>query len=306
MNVRHLEFFVAVAREGHFGRAAAACHVSQPALSMALRRLEAELGTRLVERGTGGTVGLTDAGAALIDRARLVVRGVEDVRSAASALQGRLTATLRLGTVPTAVTAVARLTAPLLREHPGVRIRIRTAPTDVLSAQILRRELDAAMLYGDRPRGELAYRPLYRERLLFAEAADAAPVPGNETTIDWRAVAEHELCLLVPEMQHRTIVDDALEQAGAIARARVETDSFVSLLGFVRQGWPTVIGHPWLLAPQGTGALRTREIVGPSLAPTIALATASGQSTPAVRALLTSLAGRAAENLDPAPQRPGS
>ena len=75
MNVRHLEFFVAVAREGHFGRAAAACQVSQPALSMALRRLEAELGTRLVERGTGGTVGLTDAGAALIDRAAALVTG---------------------------------------------------------------------------------------------------------------------------------------------------------------------------------------------------------------------------------------
>lgn len=287
VNIRQLQFFVALAREGHFGRAAAACNVSQPALSMAIGRLESELGLRLVDRGTGGMVGLTDAGQALIARARSVVQGVESVAGEAARLKGQLTGTLRLGTVPTAVTAVPALTAALLHEHPGVRVKARTAPSEVLCGDVMRYELDAALVYEKGPRSGLSYRPLYDERLMFVSpAADC----DSDGTVPWTTVAEHELCLLSEPMQHRVIVEDAIRGVGGTVRPRVEADSFAMLMGYVRQGWPTVLGHTWLLGQRLPPGFCAREIVDPALQPRIALVTSiAGHPTPVSRALIETL-----------------
>jgi DNA-binding transcriptional LysR family regulator len=290
VNVRHLRFFVALSTERHFGRAAAACDVSQPALSMAIRKLEAELGVRLVERGSGGTVGLTDAGEALVDRARETVRGVDGIQVEATRLRGQLNATLRLGTVPTAVAAAPTLVAPLLRQNPGVRIEVRTAPSDVLVGEVLRHELDAALVYDDAPRGNgLGLRPLYRERFVLVSRTEDDD-PSEE--VSWRAVGERSLCLLTPEMQHRAILDSALRGVGVTVLPRVEADSFALLLGFVRQGWPTVIAHTWLLDQRLAAGIRVRPITDPVIEPSIALVTAAtGPPAPVARALTASLAG---------------
>lgn len=286
MNVRHLRFFVALSTERHFGRAAAVCNVSQPALSMAIRRLESELGVRLVERGGGGTVGLTDAGEALLDRARQTVSGVDGIKAEATRLRGQLTATLRLGTVPTAVAAAPTLVAPLLRAHPGVRVEVRTAPSDVLAGEVLRHELDAALVYDDVRTAGLSIAPMYRDRFVLVSTDDAA---ADE--VSWRAVGERSLCLLAPQMQHRALLDRAFQAVGTVVRPRVEADSFPLLLGFVRQGWPTVIGHTWVLGQRLPTGIRARTITDPVIEPWIALiGSAAGPPTPVVRALTDSLA----------------
>lgn len=295
VNVRHLRFFVSLASERHFGRAAAACNVSQPALSMAIRRLESELGVRLVERGSGGTIGLTDAGAALVERARETVRGVDGITAEASRLQGRLTATLRLGAVPTAVAAAPALVAPLLRRHPGVRVEVRTAPSDALVAGVLRHELDAALVYDEVRHAGLQVEPMYRERFVLVSDADE---DGSVEEIPWRSVGERSLCLLTPEMQHRVILDAALRTAGVAAVPRVEADSFSLLLGFVRQGWPTVLGHTWLLGQRLPAGVRARPIVDPVIEPAIALiSVAAGPPAPVCRALRDALAGADVERM---------
>jgi DNA-binding transcriptional LysR family regulator len=307
VNVRHLRFFVALSEERHFGRAAAACHVSQPALSMAISRLEAELGVRLVERGGAGTIGLTDAGEALVSRARDAVRGVDGIAAEASRLRGRLTATLRLGTVPTAVAAAPALLAPLLEGHPGVRVALRTAPGDALAGEVLRHELDAALVYDDVGASGLRADHLYRERFVLVDAGpdravDAGPIPVDSDAlpdpVGWRAVAAHPLCLLTPDMQHRSIVDAALREAGATVTPRIEADSFSTLLGFVRQGWPTVLGRTWIQGQGLPAGVRVRPIVDPVVEPSIALiSAAAGPPTPVVRALLDTLTGADVEGL---------
>jgi len=296
VNLRHLRFFVALAEERHFGRAAVACHVTQPALSMAIGRLESELGVRLVDRGSGGTAGLTDAGAALADRARGTVRGADDLAAEASRLRGRLTATLRLGTVPTGVAAVPALVAPLLRAHPGVRVDVRTAPGEQLAGRIVRHELDAALVYDDvRPTG-LRLDPLYRERFVLVTAGEADDAPTGPVT--WRSVGDRPLCLLSPAMQHRTIVDAALATVSAAVAPRIEADSFSLLLGFVRQGWSTVLSRTWLAGQGLPAGVRARSIIDPVVEPTIALVSAAaGPPTPVVRALLDDLAGGDVERL---------
>lgn len=309
MNLRQLEYFTAVAREGHFGRAAAACHVSQPALSMAIRKLEAELGLRLVRRGGSEAVGLTDAGAALVDRARRAVHDAESIAAEASRLRGRLTGTLRLGVVPTAVAAAPVVLAPLLRAHPGVRVEVRTAAGEALAGALARHELDAALAYDDFAAVGLSATPLYRERFVLVAATDedgsaadadalaageggpAADIPaGAPPSVTWSAVAERPVALLSRGTQHRAIVDAAFRAAGVAAQARVEADTFALLLGLVREGWPTVVGHPWLRGQRLPDGVVPRPIVDPVVEPTVALLVpADGPAAPVTRAFVDAL-----------------
>jgi DNA-binding transcriptional LysR family regulator len=282
VNLRQLEFFIALARERHFGRAAAACHVSQPAMSMAIRRLEDELGVRLVERGPGAT-DLTEEGRALVDRARAVVASTDGIVTEASRLRGQLTATLRLGTVPTAVAAIPTISRTLLREHPGVRLEVRTLSATQIVTGIARRELDAGISYADDPPSGLNRTTIYREHLLLVQADDAHPGPAGP--VDWAEVAGLPLCLLTRDTHHRQIIDRAFTEAGVSARPRVEADSFGVLLGLVGAGWPTIIGHPWLgdLEPR---RIQSRRLVAPQIAPAIGLLTpASEPASPVVRVL---------------------
>src|SRR3954462_7847763 len=100
MNLRDLEYLVAVADHRHFGRAAEACFVSQPTLSTQIKKLETELGVELIERNPGRIM-LTDAGQAIVEGARVVLAETENIRSIASRAQDPEWGSLRLGLFPT-------------------------------------------------------------------------------------------------------------------------------------------------------------------------------------------------------------
>lgn len=139
VELRTLRYFVAVAEELHFGRAAARLHMSQPPLSRAIQRLEAEAGAALLVRSPSG-VALTTAGAVLLDEARALLDHADRVRVRVSAAAGRASLTVGIlgdGTDPGA----ARLAAAYRRSHPGVDIRVRDAgltdPTCGLRARLV-------------------------------------------------------------------------------------------------------------------------------------------------------------------------
>lgn len=125
MFLRQLEYLTALARERHFGRAAEACHVSQPALSAGVRKLERELGIPLVQRQQRYD-DLTPEGRALLGWAQQGVAGVDGLTAEAARLREGLAGTLRLGVIPTALNVVSLITGPLLEGHPGVRAEIRS------------------------------------------------------------------------------------------------------------------------------------------------------------------------------------
>ncbi|QKG21952.1 LysR family transcriptional regulator [Actinomadura verrucosospora] len=139
MDLRSLRYFVAVAEERHFGRAAARLHMTQPPLSRAIRRLETDLGARLLDRSPAG-VALTAAGTVLYDEARLLLEQAGHLRARVAAATGA--ATLTIGTLAdSAQQAGTRLAASFRRRHPGVDVRVREAdltdPTTGLRAGLV-------------------------------------------------------------------------------------------------------------------------------------------------------------------------
>lgn len=117
MLLRQLEYLVALARERHFARAAAACYVSQPSLSAAIRRLEHELNVPIVRRGRRYE-GLTPEGEVVLAWAHRILAEGDALRHELSALGDGLAGTLRLGVVPTALPAASLLTTPFCDRHP--------------------------------------------------------------------------------------------------------------------------------------------------------------------------------------------
>ena len=123
--IRQLAYLVAVARERHFGRAAAACGVSQPTLSAGLRRLEGELGVPLVRRGRRYE-GLTPEGERVLAWAHRILADCEGLDGELGAMRQGLSGRLRLGAIPTSLSSVSLLAAPLCARHPGVAVSVHS------------------------------------------------------------------------------------------------------------------------------------------------------------------------------------
>src|SRR5215468_558333 len=124
VSLRQLRYFVSLARHAHFGRAAEACAISQPALSMQIKELETVLGGVLLERGAR-QVSLTRFGEELARRVRDILRSVDELGDFARASQNRLAGRLRIGMIPTiAPYMMPKVVADLTRVHPELDIRV--------------------------------------------------------------------------------------------------------------------------------------------------------------------------------------
>lgn len=285
MLLRQLEYLTALARERHFGRAAAACHVSQPALSVAIRKLEAELGVELVRRDRREAE-LTPQGRELLSWAQQAIASADGLAAEAARFAGDLSGRLRLGVIPSALPTVAELAAPLLRDHPSVELEVRSMSSIEIVAQLGSYGVDAGVTYLDNePLGQLAATPTYEERYVLLTADRR-----QRETIGWGDLDGVSLCLLTPEMQNRRIVDAALREGGARVSARVETDSISALLSFARAGWPSIVSDAWLGHYEVPAGMRALPLVDPDVTHAIGLVTRQTDLTPPlVRALVERL-----------------
>ncbi|MGZ8351440.1 MAG: hydrogen peroxide-inducible genes activator [Allosphingosinicella sp.] len=169
---RQLEYLVAVADLKHFGRAAQACHVSQPTLSQQLRTLEERLGVTLIERGLGSAE-LTPVGREIAARARRLLVGVKDIRALARRAAEGGAGTIRFGVTPTlGPYLMPAIVAALHREHPDLRLYIREGIPDEQALELTRGQLD--MMLGPLPiqGDDLLVEPLLRERLYLVAPPD--------------------------------------------------------------------------------------------------------------------------------------
>jgi len=180
MELRHLRYFVAVAEELHFRRAAERLHVAQPAVSEQIRKLEEELGVRLFDRDQRH-VELTDAGAAMLDEARQVLRQAQSAQRAARGARDRAILRLRIGYVPDTIPAsVPRALRGLAAGTPAVHATLQTGDALDLLTAVREERLDAAIVCLPAPVRGL------RTMVLGSEPAVAALPAG-----DPRAVLEH-------------------------------------------------------------------------------------------------------------------
>ncbi|MCV6594238.1 MAG: LysR substrate-binding domain-containing protein [Silicimonas sp.] len=182
LTLKQFRYFEALARHGHFGRAAEASAISQPALSMQIKELEITLGAPLFERSTRG-VQLTSFGAALRARVETILRAVDELGDLARTSGEGLTGPLKLGVIPTiAPYILPAVIRDLTAAYPRVDLQIRETLTPTLLRELQAGHLDAAILALPVSESWLEEIALFDEAfvLVRAEAEARAPVPGHE------------------------------------------------------------------------------------------------------------------------------
>ena len=232
LTVKQLRYLEALARHRHFGRAADACAISQPALSMQIKELEGTLGAALFER-SARQVRLTSLGEEFTLRARDILRSVDELGDLARASQDRLMGRLRIGVIPTiAPYLLPTIIGNLTRVYAGLDIHIRETVTPKLIQELAEGRLDTAIVA--LPVSE----PAFTEVALFAEdfvlvrpsEDEGKPVPNVETLSEMR--------LLLLEEGH-CFRDQALSfcnRHSALPRELLDCSSLSTLVQMVSAG----------------------------------------------------------------------
>jgi len=175
ISLRQLRYFAALARHRHFGRAAADCGVTQPALSMQIREFEREIGVELVER-RAGDLALTETGAEVAHRAERILAATRDLLDFAKHRE-ILSGQLKLGIIPTlAPYFLPKLLPRLQRAYPSLRLDVRETQTATLVGELVAGELDCVLLALPVDQADVETLALFKDRFLLA-VPSGEPLP---------------------------------------------------------------------------------------------------------------------------------
>jgi LysR family hydrogen peroxide-inducible transcriptional activator len=232
LTLKQLRYFEALARQGHFGRAADVCSISQPALSMQIKELEESLGTELFERGAR-QVRMTNFGEAFALRVRDILRSVDELGDLARASQERLVGRLRIGIIPTvAPYLLPAIIGNLARMHEGLEIHVRETLTSKLVQELAEGRLDTAIVALPVSEPSLNEVALFTENFVLVRPGEdeGKPVPNRE--------ALREMRLLLLEEGH-CFRDQALSfcnMHSALPRELLDGSSLSTLVQMVSAG----------------------------------------------------------------------
>lgn len=235
-----LEYFIALARERHFARAAEELGISQPTLSAAIRQLEDQLGVSLVVRGSRFQ-GLTPEGQRVLEWARRIVGDARTMRQEMQAARKGLHGHIRLAAIPTALSMVQQITAPFQEKHPEVTISVSSCTSLQVLSQLENLEIDAGITYlENEPLGRVTSVPLYAERYHLITARNGRFSDAKSVT--WKDVSDLRLCLLTPDMQNRRIINQHFSEAGVTVKPTLESNSMIVLFSHLRTGrWSSIM-----------------------------------------------------------------
>jgi len=235
MDIRQLQYLVALAREKHFTRAAQACHVTQPTLSGRIRQLEQELGVPIVERGHRFH-GLTSDGERVVKWAHAILDNWAALQQEIATRRntaGRLTGHLSVGVIPSALPMMAVMTKAIQSRHPSVELTVLSQSSIEILRNLEDFSIDIGLTYLDNePIEGMRAEAVYMERYYLLVRIDH-PL-ADEPSVTWAEAALQPLCLLTPDMQNRRIIDRAFRAAGAAPVPRLETNSVINLCANVR------------------------------------------------------------------------
>lgn len=194
ITLKQLRYFEALARHGHFGKAAEACAISQPALSMQIKEMEEVLGASLFERGAR-QIRLTHFGEVAAERARDILRATEELGDLARASRERLVGRLRIGVIPTvAPYLLPSVVGALTRSYPELDIHVRETVTPNLIDELEEGRLDTAIVALPVSEGTLAETALFSERFVLVRSAREAnaPMPSADSLREMRLLLLEE------------------------------------------------------------------------------------------------------------------
>lgn len=271
MLIRHLKFFVTLAEERHFGRAAEICNVAQPTLSQAIRKLEEDLNLVLIVRGRR-FLSLTEEGEKVLRWGRQILSDYDSLHDDLSGKKrGGLRGVLRLGVIPAAMPSVSFLSESFERRNPLAEIRVQSLSSRAIQRALEIFEIDGGLTYLDNEPLENVLRfPLYQERYVFACHADH-PLAGADQ-VSWAQAAKEPLCLLSEDMQNRRILNGVAESAGVELRPRIVSNSFLGVASHLRNGlWCAIVPHTFGFVFGGAKDLVLRDMAAPSHRQTIGL-----------------------------------
>jgi len=283
MELRQLEYFVAVAEEANFTRAAERIHVAQPAVSAQIQRLERELGQPLLDRSRR-TVRLTAAGEAALPYARAALAAVADIHVAVEELTQLVRGTVAIGTVTSHSVDMPSLLADFHADHPEVEITLSTDSSDTLIEMVRTGRLDAAIVSvgpGERPDG-LDVEVVTDEAI--AAAVSRTDELASRKTIRLTDLADRQLIALPIGAGIRHQFDAACAKAGVSPRVAFEASTPLALADLAERGLGVAIVPTSV--PRGRDGLHGLAIV-PELRGRLVLAWRSGgPMSPAARVLV--------------------
>ena len=235
ITLKQLRYLTALAEHRHFGRAAEACAISQPALSMQIRGLEQDLGVALVERRHGDVI-LTETGRELARRGEGVLAGAHDLVDFARVRSAPLTGALGLGVIPTLGPYVLPKLLPALQRHyPGLKVELRETQTKILVDELTRGALDVLLLALPLQEVDTASVSLFEDPFLLAVPRDD-PRPGGASV----RAADIDLARLILLEEGHCLRDQALAFCAGDRRDRsfgLGATSLATVLQMVANGY---------------------------------------------------------------------
>lgn len=286
MELRQLEHFVALAEEKHFTRAAKRVHIVQSGLSASIRALETELGTKLFDRTTR-RVELTEAGRAALAEARRALAAVTATREAVASVDELERGQLSVGIMQShGVFDLPAILGDFHREHPGIELHLRQAPSDMLAELVQTRELDVAFTSLLRTPAGLVRTSLLRERFTMV-CHEEHPLASSKR-VSLARLAEEDFIEGAAEWTSRTIVDRVFAAAALERHVICQVNDTATLLDLVAHG----IGIAVVPRPRQTDRYAVRCVPIAARIPPweVSLLTPqAGPLNPAARALVESV-----------------
>lgn len=284
MELRQLEYFVAVAEEAHFTRAAQRLSIAQPAVSQQIRRLENELGETLFLRDRAVT--LTQAGAALLPHARAALAQVAHGREAITALRGLLVGHLRVGLVqPLPDRRVVRAIGQFQRQHPAIEVTVTEDQTDALIEATLAGSLTAAFIglgADQAPPPELESALVAREPGVLALYPEHRLAARGSVRVS--ELRDEPIVTLTRASRLRTVVEAVCRQAGFVPRIVAQTSDLNVMLALVaEQVGVAMLPRSGLEGAAGVAAI---DLTHPRIERRIVLVSRADHTPPAARAFL--------------------
>ncbi len=231
MDLKQLNYFLCLAREGNMTRAARQLNIVQPALSMQIAKLEKAFGKQLFDRAAHG-VSLTPAGETLVLLAGTIVKEVDHAKEEMARLDGKISGRVSIGMITSAAqSTLAASSAKIAARYPEIQLLICEGYTDTLIDWVVSGELDVAIINMPLRKIPLTAHRILDEEMMLARRTDSAAQTGK--TVSFKRL--EGLDLVIPSRRHglRMILDDAAATAGFILKPRLEVDTLSAVCEIV-------------------------------------------------------------------------